>query len=228
MLKINVLIVVFVLLTNLVGAQQLKVQGVSPSIYLTHTVAAKENWYSIGRLYNVSPKEIAPLNATTMDKPLAIGQSLKIPLTTNLSVDGAKAADEVFVPLYHTVQDKEWLYRISQNHNKVPVANLEKWNNITNDQLKSGMNIIVGYLKVKQGQSALAASGVSKITAVTPAPPIAKTEPAKEPAKEEPKRNTCYHQSSGQSTCYQSRKGNHHRYGKDRRAENHHTCYNTG
>lgn len=185
MLKINVLLVVFVLMANMLGAQQLKVQGASPSLYLTHTVAAKENWYSIGRLYNVSPKEIAPLNATSMDKPLAIGQSLKIPLTTNLSVDGTKAADEVFVPLYHTVQDKEWLYRISQSHNKVPVANLEKWNNITNDQLKPGMSIIVGYLKVKQGQSALATSGVNKIVAVTPAPPVAKTEPVKEEVKKE-------------------------------------------
>lgn len=185
MLKINVLLVLLVLMANIVGAQQLKVQGASPSLYLTHTVAAKENWYSIGRLYNVSPKEIAPLNSSSMDKPLAIGQSLKIPLTTNLSVDGTKAADEVFVPLYHTVQDKEWLYRISQSHNKVPVANLEKWNNITNDQLKPGMNIIVGYLKVKQGQSALVASGVNKIVAVTPAPPVAKTEPVKEEVKKE-------------------------------------------
>lgn len=185
MLKINVLLVVLVLTASMLSAQQLKVQGASPSLYLTHTVVAKENWYSIGRLYNVSPKEIAPLNASSMDKPLAIGQSLKIPLSTNLSVDGTKAADEVFVPLYHTVQDKEWLYRISQSHNKVPVVNLEKWNNITNDQLKPGMNIIVGYLKVKQGQSALAASGVNKIVAVTPAPTLAKTEPVKEEVKKE-------------------------------------------
>ena len=185
MLKIKVLFVVSVLMATMVNAQQLKVQGASPSLYLTHTVAAKETWYSIGRLYNVSPKEIAPLNNTSMDKPLAIGQALKVPLTTNLSVDGTKAADEVFVPLYYTVQEKEWLYRISQNHHKVPVANLEKWNNITNDQLKPGMNLIVGYLKVKQGQSALAASGTSKIVAVTAAPPVAKTEPVKEEPKKE-------------------------------------------
>lgn len=185
MLKIKVLLVVLVLMTTMVNAQQLKVQGASPSLYLTHTVAAKETWYSIGRLYNVSPKEIAPFNNTSMDKPLAIGQALKVPLTTNLSVDGTKATDEVFVPLYHTVQEKEWLYRISQNHNKVPVANLEKWNNITNDQLKPGMNLIVGYLKVKQGQSALAASGTNKIVVVTAAPPVAKTEPVKEEVKKE-------------------------------------------
>jgi LysM repeat protein len=191
MMKIKVLLfVVSILTVNMLGAQTLKVQGATPSLYLTHTVAAKETWYSIGRLYNVSPKEIAPLNNTTMDKPLAIGQSIKIPLTTNLSVDGTKATDEVFVPLYHTVQDKEWLYRISQNHNKVPVANLEKWNNVTNDGVKPGMNIIVGYLKVKQGQSALAASGTSKVVSVTAtAPTSTKTEPvvaANNPTVKEP------------------------------------------
>jgi LysM repeat protein len=191
MLKIKVLLLVLVTSATTLRAQQLKVQGTSPSLYLTHTVAAKENWYSIGRLYNVSPKEIAPLNNSSMDKPLAIGQALKIPLTTNLSIDGTKAADEVFVPVYYTVQEKEWLYRISQNHQKVAVANLEKWNNITNDQLKPGMNLIVGYLKVKQGQSALAASGTNKVVAVTAAPPVAKTEPVKEePKKEEPKKET--------------------------------------
>src|SRR5689334_22023829 len=124
MMKIKVLLFVFVLMAGVAKAQILKVQGTTPSLYLTHTVAAKETWYSIGRLYNVSPKEIAPLNNTTMDKPLAIGQSVKIPLTTNFTQDGTKAADELFVPVYHTVQDKEWLYRISQNNNKVPVANL--------------------------------------------------------------------------------------------------------
>lgn len=191
MLKINVLIVVFVLAAGMVRGQQLKVQGAAPAQYLTHTVVAKENWYSIGRLYNISPKEIAPFNSTTMDKPLSIGQSIKIPLTTNVSYDGTKAADEVFVPLYHTVQDKEWLYRISQSHNKVPVANLEKWNNITNDQVKPGMNLIVGYLKVKTGQSALAANGTSKIVTVTAEQPVAKAEPvATTPATSTPPATT--------------------------------------
>lgn len=191
MLKIKVLLLVLVFPATTLFAQQLKVQGTSPVLYLTHTVVAKENWYSIGRLYNVSPKEIVPLNNSSMDKPLAIGQTLKIPLTTNLSIDGTKAADEVFVPLYYTVQEKEWLYRISQNHHKVPVENIEKWNNITNDQLKPGMDLIVGYLKVKQGQSALAASGTNKVVAVTAAPPVAKAEPGKEePKKETPAATT--------------------------------------
>jgi hypothetical protein len=155
----------------------LMVEGTSPNLYVQHTVVAKENWYSIGRLYNISPKEIAPFNNATMDKPLSIGEQIKIPLTTaNFSQDGQKAADEVFVPVYHVVQEKEWMYRISTNYNKVPTANIEKWNGITNDQLKAGLKLVVGYLKVKSAQSALASKGSATIKTETPA--VVETKPA--------------------------------------------------
>lgn len=175
------------LLVQFVSAQSpLIVQGATPELYLKHTVVAKENWYSVGRIYNQSPKEMAPFNGLTMDKPLAIGQVLKVPLTDlNYSLDGSKATDEVLVPVHYVVADKEWMYRISIGHNKVPIANLEKWNNVTNDQLKAGMKLVVGYLKVKTGQSPLVAMATNKpVTGAAPAP-IAKTDPpAEQPAKE--------------------------------------------
>lgn len=144
----------------------LQVQGTSPHLYLVHTVQAKENWYSIGRIYNISPKQLAPYNTLSLDKALSIGQTLKVPLTAeNFSQDGTKGGDEVFVPLHHTLQEKEWLYRVSVNYNKVPIESLEKWNQINKDHAKPGLKLIVGYLKVKTGQSALAAQGTTKITA---------------------------------------------------------------
>lgn len=166
-------------ITNIVKAQQgnLIVMGVSPDLYLVHTVAPKENWYSVGRLYNISPKEIAPFNSLTLDKALSIGQQVKIPLTTaNFSQNGIKGSDETSVPVYHIVQDKEWMYRISTNYNKVPVENLEKWNGISKDQAKTGMKLIIGYLKVKSDLSALASKGVAIVkTASVPGktlPPV--------------------------------------------------------
>jgi hypothetical protein len=142
-------------------------------------------------LYNINPKELAPNNALTMDKPLAIGQSIKVPLeAANFSQDGVKAADEVFVPVYHTVQEKEWMYRLSVNYNKVPFDNLEKWNALPHGAvLKPGMKMVIGYLKVKTGQSALAAKGSAKIVAATAAPVAAATKPATEEKKPEPIEN---------------------------------------
>ena len=167
-------------------------QGVSPNLYVTHTVQAKENWYSVGRIYNISPKQLAPYNHLSLDKALAIGQALKVPLTAeNFSQDGHKEADEVFVPVHHTIQEKEWLYRVSVNYNKVPVESLEKWNNINKDQAKAGVVLIVGYLKVKTGQSALASKGETKIAPPVNTPPVITQEQKKPELKEEKKPNRC-------------------------------------
>lgn len=165
MLKKGVFIIALVLLTQFVWSQSdLTVQGTSPDLYLVHTVQPKETWYAIGRTYNVPPKEIAVLSDAKMDK-LLVGQQLKVPLTAaNFTQDGTKKADEVFVPVYHIVQEKEWMYRISQNHNKIPIETLEKWNGITNEQLRPGMKLVVGYLKVSTKFSPLAANGLKKIT----------------------------------------------------------------
>lgn len=151
MLKIKLLLV-FILSawTGVFAQTDFIVQGTTPDLYLMHSVAAKETWYSIGRLFNLSPAELAPYNSVTLDKPLRIGQQVKIPLkSTNFSQNEEKGTDETFVPVYHIIQEKEWLYRISVNHNKVPVEALEKWNNINKDQARAGLPLIVGYLKVK-------------------------------------------------------------------------------
>jgi LysM repeat protein len=156
---------------SVVAQPSLQVQGISPNLYLVHTVVSKDNWYSIGRLYNLSPKELAPFNDLPMDKPLEIGQQIRIPLRSeNFSQDNQKGADEVFVPVHYVVKEREWMYRVSQNNNKVPAEKLEQWNNITNNDIKPGMELIVGYLKVKSSQSALA----SQATAVRTAPPVVK------------------------------------------------------
>ncbi|HEY4149335.1 MAG TPA: LysM peptidoglycan-binding domain-containing protein [Chitinophagaceae bacterium] len=186
-MKRSVFVFLFsVLITTFSSAQtgHLLVQGVSPKLWLVHSVAPKENWYSIGRLYNVSPKELAPYNGLPLDKPLAIGQILKVPLNAgNFSQDGSKAADEVFVPIYHTVQEKEWMYRLSVNYNKLSKENVEKWNGIKAAQIKPGLSLVIGYLKVKTGQSALASKGTSHIVAAPAQPVMADAEPKTESSK---------------------------------------------
>lgn len=166
-------------------SDELTIQGQTGKLYLQHTVAAKENWYSIGRLYNLSPKVIAPFNSLTLANSLTIGQQLEIPLTTtNFSQDGVKDASETLVPVYHVVQEKEWMYRVSVNHNKVPIPSLEKWNHINKDQVRAGMHLIVGFLKVKTALSALAKSGGETVAMQKPPAPALASQPSA-PAKEE-------------------------------------------
>ena len=151
-------------------SNELLIQGQTGKLYLEHTVVPKENWYSVGRLYNVSARELAPYNHTTLAKPLIIGEVLQIPLTaTNFSQTGLKTAGETLIPVIHITQEKEWMYRISVNHNKVPIPSIEKWNHVTPDQVHPGMHLIVGYLRVKTALSALAGNPPAPEEAAAPA-----------------------------------------------------------
>jgi LysM domain len=194
-LQATVLLLVSFFFVKLARSQsnELIIQGQTGKLYLEHTVVARENWYSVGRLYNANPKEIASFNHLALTQMLTIGQTLEIPLTTvNFSQDGRKTPAETLVPVFHIVQDKEWMYRISVNHNKVPIPTLEKWNKITGAQVHPGLHLIVGYLKVKTSLSALATgagapavsggapavatAGVTPaVTTATGAPPVAAT-----------------------------------------------------
>jgi LysM repeat protein len=136
---------------------QLTIEGTQGRFYLIHTVAAKENWYSIGRLFNCPPHDIASFNNMNFDKPLEVSTVINIPLTSgNFDQKLFKISGESLIPIYHEVGDKEWMYKISSIYNDVPVTSLEKWNKIKRDDVKKGTVLIIGYLKVKTDLSPLA------------------------------------------------------------------------
>jgi hypothetical protein len=171
---------------------QLRIEGTNGKFYLVHLVVAKENWYSIGRLFNLSPHDIASFNSMSFDKPLEVATQLNIPLTpVNFDQKQIKVAGETLVPIYHQVEEKEWMFKLSSIYNDVPVTSLEKWNNVKRDDLKPGTELIVGFLKVKTDLSPLAI-GISSNPAISTAaaepvnkpvaavaPPLYRQEPAK-------------------------------------------------
>ena len=187
--------------SNFLLAQNNKfeVKGSAPDIYIEHVVTPKENFYSVGRMFNVSPKELASFNHLHFASGLNIGQVLKIPLDkNNFTQEKSIGANEVLIPIYHTVAPGETLYRLGVNFNKVSLASLKKWNHLASDELSVGSEMIIGFLKVDKAQSALmiknqkanvqntAEPQVAKITetqndkseAISPSPE--KTKPAEE------------------------------------------------
>lgn len=177
------------------GAQPktLLVEGVSPSLYLTHTVAPKENFYSIGRLYNISPREIAPFNNLVLENGLSLNQVIRIPLKPELNLvqGGEVAADEATVPLYYAVKEKEGLFRVGENHYQVPLDYLRSWNNLKSDALPKGTRLIVGYLRIKKELSALVAQAkpmpaLPAIAASTNTPVTPAANPTTKPVVTEP------------------------------------------
>ena len=132
--------------------------------HITHTVGPKESLTSIGRLYNINGRELANFNHLDYNKGLTLGQVLKIPeknmateapvalptakvevpVKVEVPIKIVVAKNEKGVAIYHTVGKKETLYHISTLYNKVPIADLKKWNNLTSDALKEGSALIVG------------------------------------------------------------------------------------
>jgi LysM repeat protein len=152
------LVVLFTLLTGFLFAQNnLEIKGTGSNIYLEHVVSPKESFYSIGRMYNVSPKELAAFNHLKAGSGLEIGQNLKVPLNKNNFLQEGKANNnEALIPVYHRVTSGETLYRLGVNYNKVPLSSLKKWNHLTSDGVSVGTPMIIGYLKVDKSLSSLA------------------------------------------------------------------------
>ncbi|MEO8108400.1 MAG: LysM peptidoglycan-binding domain-containing protein [Ginsengibacter sp.] len=177
-------------------AQQnnIEIKGIGNTHYVEHTVAPKENFYSISRMYNIPAKDVAAYNKLQFENGLAIGQTIKIPLNeNNFSQTASVKQGEILVPVYHSVEPKEGLYRVSVNYNKVPLDDLKKWNHLQSDEISAGQALIVGYLKVDKNESPLASMGISKNTTaalVTKAEPKAENiKPAITPDKLPPVKN---------------------------------------
>jgi LysM repeat protein len=156
-------------------------EGKSPNLYITHTIAPKDNYYSVGRIYNASPKELAPYNELVFEKGLTLGQTIKIPLAANNFSQGEAAAEnEVLIPVYHVVLEKESLARVSANYNKVPIAAIRNWNKLSKDAVRPGTNLIVGFLKVLKDQSPLASRAMNiDLSEVAIKPPAVKKQKVK-------------------------------------------------
>lgn len=164
----------------------LVVQSNNKGLYVLHTVHPKDNFYSVGRLYAVPPKEIAAFNALDMAAGLSVGQTIMIPLTgANFSQSKSTGT-----PVYYVVGEKEGLYRVSLKNGKVLMASLRKWNRLSNDNISTGQKLIVGYL---QAAPELTNQATTAKTETSPPPrepqpkaeePVTQTPPKQVPATE--------------------------------------------
>jgi hypothetical protein len=133
----------FGLSTLLAQKSELMVKRSDDGLYLDHKVAAKESFFALGRLYNVSPKFLAIYNKLELSKGLQVDQKIRIPLTdTNFYQTGGSGT-----PVYYKVGDKEGLMSVSNKNKGVKLANLRWWNKLTTDELKKDSKLIIGFLQ---------------------------------------------------------------------------------
>ncbi len=169
-MKTVLLLFILLISSSLMGQQHnFIVRNSGSQLYLEHKVAPKENWYSVGRIYFISPKEIAAFNQLSLDKGLGIGQLLKIPLKDE-NFSQSTVIDNAEGKVVHVVQAKEGLYKLANLYN-VDKELLKKMNRLSSDQINAGTNLIIGYLlPTPTSAVSIAPSSPAKTAPETPKP----------------------------------------------------------
>lgn len=116
---------------------------------IIHKVERKQTYYSIGRLYNVSPLVIIEQNKNI---PLKVGVIIKVPTTrpynqTAISNSSAQNQSNTDI-IEYKVGPKEYLYAIARRFNTT-VEDIKALNNLKSNDLSIGQ-----ILKVRQGGQA--------------------------------------------------------------------------
>ncbi|UYQ93985.1 LysM peptidoglycan-binding domain-containing protein [Chitinophaga horti] len=165
--------------TPLFAQDTLLVQGSGPDLHVVHTVKKGENFYSLSRAYGLPPKEIAAKNHISMEQGLQLGQKINIPLSKTNFSQGKDIPATGYRPVYHVVTEKETLYRISTNYNKVAIDNIRQWNNFSGDGVKKDAYLVVGWVKGAGAAPVMAkatpAATAAPATPVAPPPPPVET-----------------------------------------------------
>lgn len=142
-------LLVFPALTILAQRGDLVARSSEKGLYMDHKVAAKETYYSLGRLYNLHPKSIAEFNKLEMNMGLKIDQKIRIPLLdTNFTQSGNSGTPVYFIP-----DDEVSLSVVSRKHNNVSIASLRAWNNLSGEKVKKATRLVIGFVRSKEMKS---------------------------------------------------------------------------
>ncbi len=188
-LFLPVLILLFTATFSTAQKTDLLVKNGDKGLYVEHKVAAKENFFAVGRLYNVHPRSLAAYNKLDISKGLAIGQLVRVPLSdTNFTQKGSSGT-----PVYYKVGEKEGLLKVSGLHNNVTLETLRNWNNLPDNSINAGAKLVVGFLVSKEMPAVTLThkepvAVVAKVEEKLPEPkkeePVVKTEPVEEKKEE--------------------------------------------
>lgn len=117
---------------------------------ILHKVATKENYYSIGRIYSVHPKDIMNKNGSQSLKP---GSIIKVPTDRAFQEEIVRSSKQQVVAhsagfIEYKVGSKETLFAIAKRFN-TKVDAIKQDNNLSSNALSIGQ-----LLKIRQGSMA--------------------------------------------------------------------------
>lgn len=128
------------------------IETINGKTFIVHQVDAGETLYAISKRYGVTIDQIVAQNPTA-DGGLEVAQILKVPYVPRTSRPVAQGKK-------HIVAEKETLFSISRLYG-VTVEDLKKWNNLTDDALSLGQELMI------KGASTVASSSVTQLAVMS-------------------------------------------------------------
>ena len=131
----SILVLSFFLFTLTSYSQTSTVAKAPNTAKVIHQIQKGETLYSLLRKYNCSLDEFKELNPdiNLEELVLSINQEIFFPVPMVSSVQKAKS---------HVVKEKETLFAISRLYD-VPVNLIQQWNNLTDENLKPGQELVL-------------------------------------------------------------------------------------
>ncbi len=120
------------------------------SNFIMHTLKAGETLSMLAKEYNTNVGDIMRVNNMHADSKLVYGSAIKIPSAKKNKTEAQQPLPEKQTDVaanknvvQHTVAKGETLYSISKQFN-VTAEQIKAWNNLTDNSVKVGSNLIVG------------------------------------------------------------------------------------
>ncbi|NJO02061.1 MAG: LysM peptidoglycan-binding domain-containing protein [Bacteroidia bacterium] len=124
-------------------AQELRVETQGGQKYILYKVQPKETVFSISQKYDLTQERLIELNPSAADV-LKVGQVLRLPYDANEVVNPKiLTSPNTEDAIRHKVKPGEWLSQIARDY-QVEVEDIRKWNELNDDVIKPGQELIVG------------------------------------------------------------------------------------
>ncbi|MCB0653001.1 MAG: LysM peptidoglycan-binding domain-containing protein [Saprospiraceae bacterium] len=115
-----------------------------------HKIEKKQTLYSLAYFYGLSVEELYYYNPGLKEATVKIHQGIRVPIP-NRAITRYLPQDETaigYIPVYYVVKKGDTMYRISQQFFRLPIDVLMERNHLTNNQLKTGQLLHVGWMNM--------------------------------------------------------------------------------
>jgi LysM repeat protein len=119
---------------------------------IEHRLEKGQTLFSLAGFYGLKYTTLLKFNPElNPDKAILQGKPVRIPLPDSALQTGDVSANTLkeFAPVYYIVKQGETLYRISKVFFRIPIETVRKNNGLSNDNLKTGQKLHIGWLSTK-------------------------------------------------------------------------------